>query len=94
MSIALLFLYLVSATLESPPTWEQPLSLTWPFSDALPRSIAIGYGDWCIHTEGPHPGIDFYASQNDYLRNPLERVDGRKGRDNAPPLLSAGADFI
>jgi len=55
----------------SPPAWENPLSLDWPFVGGSVRSIAIGYGDWATASEGPHPGIDIRSNSNDEIRSPL-----------------------
>ena len=38
------------------PTWYP----YWPYStDQGIDEVHIGYGDWCVIEEGPHPGIDF-----------------------------------
>lgn len=56
--IACMFLIFKSVLAQTPiePTWYP----YWPFSmDTGIDEVHIGYGDWCTHTEGPHPGIDF-----------------------------------
>lgn len=41
----------------------EPWDLAWPMFDESSQSefCYIGFGDWCVSTEGPHPGIDFKA---------------------------------
>ena len=41
----------------------EPWDLAWPMFDESSQSefCHIGFGDWCVSTEGPHPGIDFKA---------------------------------
>jgi len=67
----ILSIFSILLTLASPPSWEPPVSLVWPFADGAIRSVDIGYGDWATSSEGPHPGIDFGADNDDDIRNPL-----------------------
>ena len=68
---AILSVLSILLTLASPPSWENPVPLVWPFADGVIRSVDIGYGDWATSSEGPHPGIDFGADDDDCIRNPL-----------------------
>ena len=68
--IALLYTCISVLTFTLPPLYENPIPLEWPFADGIARSMPIGYGDWCPGSEGPHPGIDFSATDGDYLRSP------------------------
>ena len=40
-----------------------PWPVSWPFfqNAQAPHSIQIGYGDWCVFSEGAHPGLNFSA---------------------------------
>jgi len=67
---AALSIFSILLTLVSPPPWESPVPPVWPFAGGAIPGVAIGYGDWCSRTEGPHPGIDFGAGSNDNIRNP------------------------
>lgn len=59
LSILLCIVLFNAAVLATPPmepTWYPH----WPFStDTGIDEVHIGYGDWCVIDEGPHPGIDF-----------------------------------
>ena len=58
-SIVVLLLSIITPALtnSSPPTWN-PYSPYTGYLDNIDE-VHIGYGDWCVIDEGPHPGIDF-----------------------------------
>lgn len=39
------------------PAWNI-YNIAFP-SNPFPEHVLIGYGDWCVPAEGPHPGLDF-----------------------------------
>ena len=44
-----------------PPHWNP----SWPmFENGTYEKCWIGYGDWCVSDEGPHPGLDFDDPSN------------------------------
>lgn len=54
---------------------EEPTSiLSFPIFASDNRELMAGYGDWCGPEEGPHPGIDFYADEGDYVLNPFDQT--------------------
>ena len=56
----LLFIVLFSAVVHAIPPIEPTWYPYWPFStDTGIDEVHIGYGDWCVIEEGPHPGIDY-----------------------------------
>lgn len=59
ISVAVLMLFgftLDTHPLVDPPHWNP----SWPmFENGTYEKCWIGYGDWCIKAEGPHPGLDF-----------------------------------
>ncbi|MBD3277441.1 MAG: hypothetical protein GF388_03990 [Candidatus Aegiribacteria sp.] len=46
--------------------------LSFPIFQSDRREVMVGYGDWCGTEEGPHPGIDFYVDEENYVINPFD----------------------
>lgn len=51
---------------------DVPWLVSWPFFQNVspPHSINGGYGDWCIKSEGAHPGLDFGAEPDSLVLLP------------------------
>ncbi|MCK4506371.1 MAG: hypothetical protein KAW14_12220 [Candidatus Aegiribacteria sp.] len=61
--ILLIFLSFPQETLAiDPPHWNP----CWPmfYNSTILEQCGKGYGDWCPVSEGPHPGVDFDATNN------------------------------
>ena len=55
-----------------------PWLVSWPFfqNAQAPHGVIEGYGDWCVASEGLHPGIDLYSgSVMDSLLNPFDQIN-------------------
>lgn len=59
VSVAVLMLFgftLDNHPIVDPPHWNPSWSM---YENGTYEICWIGYGDWCIEDEGPHPGLDF-----------------------------------
>ena len=57
------------------------IPLSFPFfqsgqSTGIFPELMVGYGDWCVASEGLHPGIDLYSgSVIDSVLNPFDQIN-------------------
>ncbi len=73
----LLCLFIFSMNASSQGT-EDPWMLSWPLFENTsgPSGVLNGYGDWCVASEGLHPGIDLYSgSVMDSVLSPFNQIN-------------------
>jgi hypothetical protein len=57
------------------------IKISFPFfqsgqSSGIPDELMAGYGDWCVASEGLHPGIDLYSgSVMDSVLSPFNQIN-------------------
>ncbi len=58
----------------------EDIPLSFPFFQSnqgtgIPDELMVGYGDWCVASEGLHMGIDLLpASNDDHVLNPFDET--------------------
>ena len=97
MNICKLFLVTIVLSLASLAAGTSPdnFPLSFPFfesgqSSGILDELMVGYGDWCVASEGLHPGIDFFASSGtDQVLNPFDQALYSLGAH-----YNQGSDFV